>query len=44
MTLSKVGAHMNEEETGIVESLQRRGILDSECEIILEGEPDDNDD
>ena len=38
MTLSKVGAHMNEEEPGIVESLQRRGILDSDCEIILEGE------
>ena len=29
---------MNEEEPGIVESLQRRGILDSDCEIILEGE------
>lgn len=43
MTLSKVGAHMNEEEPGIVESLQRQGILDSDCEIILGGEPNDND-
>ena len=38
MTLSKAGAHMNEEKPGIVESLQRQGILDENCEIILEGD------
>lgn len=38
MTLSLMGAHMNERSKSIVEDLRDKGILDENDEIILEGE------